>query len=86
MVIEFFKSNNNRNNSLAVSDIDRAIRNAHRAICGVAERETTVRAENLPKIIKGLQGRGYTVIGTSHDKPGTKFKKVWFVQQGLGSL
>lgn len=82
MVIEFFEPNRNGNNG----SIDMALRNAHRATCGLYEKEVTVKAVNLPKITKGLQKRGYTVIGTSYDKPGTKYKKLWFVQQGLGSL
>ncbi len=82
MVGDFFKPNNKAVNG----DVESALKNARRAVCGAFEQETTVKAVNLPKITKGLQNRGYTVIGTSYDKPGTKFKKLWFVQQGLGSL
>ncbi len=81
-VIDFYKPNTNGKNG----DVDRAIRNARRATCGLAEKEVMVKAQNVSKIAKGLQNRGYTVIGTSYDKPGTKFKKLWFIQQGLGSL
>lgn len=82
MVSDFYKPNNGEMNG----NVDRAIRNAHRAVCGVAERETLVKTVNVPKIIKGLQSRGYNVIGTSYERPGTKTKKIWFVQQGMGSL
>ncbi len=82
MVNKFFKPN-----SMAVNgDVDRALKNAHRAVCGLYEKETMVKAVNVTKIAKGLQKRGYTVIGTSYDKPGAKFKKIWFIQQGMGSL
>ncbi len=82
MVNDFFKSNNNGKNG----DIDMAIRNAHRAVCGAAERETRVKTANVPKIIKGLQNRGYNVIGTSYERPDSRTKKIWFIKQGLGSL
>ncbi len=82
MVSDFFKPNTNGRNG----DVDRAIRNASRAVCGLAEKETRVKTENVPKIIKGLQRRGYNVIGTSHERPGALTKKIWFIQQGLGSL
>lgn len=81
MVNDFLKLNNNKKDL-----IDRAIRNARRAVCGVFEKETTVKAVNVSKITKGLQKRGYRVIGTSYDKPGTKYTKLWFVPMGAGSL
>lgn len=81
-VDEFLKPNNRGKNG----DVDRAIRGAHRAVCGAFEKETIVRAVNVPKVIKGLQSRGYNVIGTSHEKPGALTKKIWFIPQGLGSL
>ena len=67
-----------------VSDIDRLIRGASRAQCGAFEKEVSVRAENLPKIVSGLKSRGYNIIGSSYGP--TKIKKLWFVPQGLGSL
>ena len=79
---EFYKPNNSGRNG----DVDRAIRGAHRAVCGAFEKETRVKTVNVPKIIKGLQNRGYNVIGTSHEKPGALTKDIWFVPQGLGSL
>lgn len=82
MVSKFFKLNNNGQNG----DIDRAIKGAHRAVCGAFEKEIRVKTVNVPKIIKGLQKRGYNVIGTSHERPGSKTKLIWFISQGLGSL
>ena len=82
VVNDIFKLNSAKKNGYTNS----AIRNARRAVCGVAERETTVKAVNVSKIIKGLQKRGYRVIGTSHNKPGTKYKKLWYTQRGLGML
>ncbi len=67
-----------------VDNIDQLIRGAPRATCGAFEKELTVRADRLPKVVSRLKSRGYNVIGTSYPK--TQIKKVWFVKQGLGSL
>ena len=64
--------------------VDRIIRNAPRATCGVFEKEANVKAENVSKFVRGLKQRGYNVIGTSYGN--TRVKKVWFVPQGMGSL
>ncbi len=82
MVSEFYKPNGNGNNGT----VDQAIKYAKKAVCGLYEKETRVSTANVPKVIKGLQKRGYNVVGTSYERPGTPTKKIWFVPQGLGSL
>ena len=66
------------------TNIDRLIKKAPRATCGVFEKEMNVKAENLPKRVRELKSRGYRVLGTSYGN--TKIKKIWFVPMGLGSL
>lgn len=82
MVNGYLISINNRSNG----EVDRAIRNASRAVCGTFEKEITVKASKVPQFAKALEKRGYRVLGTSYEKPKAKSKKLWFVPMGAGSL
>jgi hypothetical protein len=56
------------------------VKRSSKAVCGITERELTVKKEKLPGTIKKLERAGYYVIGTSYGK--TPTKKVWFIQRG----
>ncbi len=62
------------------SDIDTILSRSQRAVCGITEREITLKTENVAKTKATLKKKGYMVIGTS--EPNGKTRKVWFIRQG----
>ncbi|MCP3685543.1 MAG: RNA methyltransferase [bacterium] len=50
------------------------------AVCGISEREVTVKTANLQQAISSLKSRGFKIVGTSHGVGPTK--KVWFIRPG----
>ena len=47
-----------------------------RAVCGIQEREITVRAENVGETKRRLEARGMFIVGTS--EAGGRTRKIWF--------
>lgn len=46
------------------------------AVCGIMEREKTVKKEHVAELKRKLRAKGYFVVGTS--EPNGSTRKVWF--------
>ncbi len=46
------------------------------AVCGIMEREITVKSENVAEIKRKLRQKGMFIVGTSES--GKKTRKIWF--------
>jgi len=66
-----------RGASNSVRDI---IRSSTKAVCGVFEREITVRAEEVSRTKQRLRSAGFMIIGTS--EPIGRSRKIWFIRRG----
>ena len=50
------------------------------AICGVSEREVSIRKERVPSTVKTLRKAGFYIVGESYGD--TRIKKLWFTRAG----
>ena len=55
---------------------DDLLKGSTKAVCGVWEKEKTVKKEYVAELKRKLRAKGYYIVGTS--EPNGKTRKVWF--------
>ena len=63
------------------TDFQKINRRSTKAVCGVFERQVSVKNENVEKTKKILKAKGFIIIGTGPAGSGRKF--VWYNPAGV---
>lgn len=61
-------------------DVKNLLKRSQKAVCGVTERELTVKTKFKSMAIRRLKAAGYRIIGTSYNGGATT--KIWFIKYG----
>ena len=56
-------------------------RRSTKAVCGVFERQVSVKKENVEKTKRILESKGFIILGTGPAGPGRRF--VWYNPAGV---
>jgi len=61
-------------------DVRNLVKRSSKAVCGITERELTVKTKLKGIAINKLKAAGYRIIGTSYNGGATT--KIWFIRPG----